>query len=302
MNRTRLAAFTALLLVVGVVLAAPASARRQEPIQLRPSQSVVREYSPLIGSSPVQASGNPGNRNPEICADAPYCDVIPLELSVPDSLRTSDTKDYFLRLAVDWDAATGSDLSIYLYKDPYVSGDQAIASAATASVPEKINIYRPEQSKYILLVFSSGGANQGYSVNAALTVEDFGGAPDFGGVDAPPPPSNSSPQADDEPNFAFEPQDDGPTAAPAESFSPADPLPLADVDQDSSLSALARQRGGLAETLAAPRLNVVEKEEEPPAPVGGATVAVLGGLLPASVVGFSLWLLRRRGGAAATGL
>ncbi len=301
MTRIRLTALLGAMVIAALALAAPALARRQEPIQLRPSQSVAREYPALVGSSPVQSSGNPGNRNPEICSEAPFCDVIPLELSIPDSLRTSDTEDYFLRLSVEWDASTSSDLSIYLYKDPYVSGDAAIASAATASIPEKISIYRPEQSKYLLLVFSSGGANQGYKTTAAVTVEDFGGAPDFGGVDDAPPTTTSD--SDPQEGFDFaEPEQNPPTFSPPPGDPALEPLPLAPIDQDSSLSALARQSGGLAETLAAPRLPVLEEDEAPPAPVAGTTVALLGVLLPATMVGGGLWMLRARGGSSATGI
>jgi hypothetical protein len=293
-------ALLATLLLVGLAL--PASARLQPAIKLKAGQSLKQTYSPLVGAGPVQASGNPGTRNPTVCRDATYCDIVPLELSVPSSLKNSDTEDYFLRLSVKWDASSASDIHIYLYNDPPTT--TAIATSATANNPETLNLYRPEKAKYQLLVYNANGVNRGYEITAAITIEDFGGAPDFGGVSDPPPsaPEQSDSDSDDQ-DFSLEPTPDsstGDSAAPPAAFD-APPPPLADVNQDSSLSALARRRGGLAESLAAPpRINLTQEDEgPPPEPVSGVTVALLGGVLPATLVGGGIWALRRKGGAAA---
>lgn len=291
------------LLAVGL-FAAPAAARQQDPIKLKAPQTVKKAYPALVGAMPAQASGNPGNRNPAICADATYCDVIPLELNVPASLRNSDTEDYFLRLNVAWDASAQSNLSVYLYNSPYKSGDQAIATAATADNPEKMNLYRPEKAAYILLIFNASGVNNGYEVTAALTVEDFGGAPDFGGVDDPPPPSSPSSSNSADNGASFDPGPSSSASPPPASNMPFDPLPapLAEVDQDESLSSLARRSGNFDQSLAAPMVTLQEEKGPPPEPVSGVTVALLGGLLPASLVGAGIWALRRTGGAGSVGI
>lgn len=277
----------------------PASADAQEAIKLTAPQTVVRDYDPLVGTDPANQSGY--TQDPATCASVTHCDTIPLELTVSDELKGSDTEDYFLRIKVEWDNSGGDNLNTYLYDDPY-EGDFYIASGATANMPETINLYRPEKKKYILVVHNTAGVNAGYKLTAAITVEPFGGAPDFGGVNESPnrPTTTTSPSDDDEP--FFDDSDDEPTPPPAivdNGFGP--PPPLADVERDESLSALARDRGGFESSLTAPDFALEEKEAPPPEPVSGATVALLGGLLPASIVGGGVFWLRRKGGTASAG-
>lgn len=280
-----------------------ALADAQEPIKLRTPSNEVREYDPLIGADPGNQSGV--TRDPTNCSSNPYCDTIPLELSVPNDIKNSDTEDYFLRLSVEWDASGGSNIHAYVYDSPY-EGDLPIASSATANNPEAINLYRPEKAAYFLVVTNVSGANTGYKVTAAITVEPFGGAPDFGGVNeggGRPPTTTPPPSDDDDSDFDFGENDDDsfnpPPAAIDNGFGP--PPPLADVNQDESLSALARGRGGFEDSLAAPNLALREEEAPPPEPVAGLTVALLGGLVPAAIVGGGVYVLRRKGGTASAG-
>ena len=278
----------------------PASADAQKAVKLTAPQTVVKEYDPLVGSDPANQHGitkDPGN-----CSSNPYCDTIPIELTVSESLKNSDTEDYFLRLKVEWDNSGGDNVNLYLYDSPH-KGAFFIASSATANMPEVINLYRPEKKAYLLVVHNTSGVNTGYKLTAAITVEPFGGAPDFGGVNENSNrPTTTRPPSNDDDDFEFDDGSDDSTPPPGAVDSGFGPPPLAEVDQDSSLSALARQRGGLADSLTAPVLTLKDKEEPPPAPVSGLTVALFGGLLPASVVGSGIWLLRRKGGAASTGL
>ena len=266
----------------------------------------VREYDPLVGNDPSNFSGI--TRDPANCSSNPYCDTIPLELSVPVDLKDSETEDYFLRLKVEWDNSGSNNVNAYLYDAPY-EGNFPIASSATGNMPETINLYRPEKAAYLLVVHNNTGVNTGYKLTAALTVEPFGGAPDFGGVNEKPatqptqPPSSGGGDDDDEPEFGFDDGSDDsftpPPAAVDNGFGP--PPPLADVERDESLSALARGRGGFEESLTAPSIALQEEEGPPPAPVSGATVALLGGLLPAVAVGGGVFWLRRKGGTATPG-
>jgi len=253
-----------------------------------------------VGSDSVNF--HPFTKDPDNCSSRPYCDTIPIELTVSDSVKNSDTEDYFLRLKVEWDNSGGNNVNLYLYDSPY-KGAFWIAKAATSNMPEIINLYRPEKKAYLLVVHNTSGVNSGYKLTAAITVEAFGGAPDFGGVNEnenPSRPTTTRPPADkNDDDFGFD-EFTAPPPPVDSGFGP--PPPLAGADQDSSLSALARQRGGLADSLAAPRITLVVEEKPPPAPVSGVTVALLGGVLPASVVGSGIWLLRRKGGAASTGL
>lgn len=286
----------------------PAAADQQQPVKLRAPSNEVREYDSLTGTDPANQNGV--TRDPATCASRPYCDTIPIELSVPSDLKNSDTEDYFLRLKVDWNAAGGSNVQTYLYNAPH-AGAAPIASSATANNPEIINIYRPEKAAYLLVVTNVSGVNTGYKLTAAITVEPFGGAPDFGGVNETPnrPPQNRPPSdsgggsGTDDSDSAFDPGSAGSGAPPPviadEGFGP--PPPLADVDRDESLSALARGRGDFESSLTAPDLTLREQEPPPPEPVSGTTVALLGGLLPASIVGGGVFWLRRKGGTATAG-
>ncbi|HUR48083.1 MAG TPA: hypothetical protein VMY88_00940 [Acidimicrobiales bacterium] len=277
-----------------------ASADPQEPVKLTAPQTVVREYDPLVATDPANQSGY--TQDPTTCSTAPHCDTIPLELVVSDELKNSDTEDYFLRLTIEWDNAGGDNVNAYLYDDPY-AGEFYIASGATAEMPEKINLYRPEKKKYILVVHNTTGVNAGYKLTAAITVEPFGGAPDFGGVNENPSrPTTTRPSNDNDDEPFFDDSDDTPAPPPAivdNGFGP--PPPLADVERDESLSALARDRGDFESSLTAPDFTLQEEEAPPPDPVSGATVALLGGLLPASLVGGGVFWLRRKGGTATAG-
>lgn len=280
----------------------PAGATQQEAIKLAAPSNVVREYPALVGTVPVAYNGAPGDNTPGSCSQFTYCDTIPIELSVPSDLKNSDTEDYFLRLKIEWDNTAGNNLDAYLFDSPW-EGNTAIASSATANMPETINLYRPEKPAYILTVLNRSGANSGYKVTAAITVEPFGGAPDFGGVNEGGGPPTTRPPANDDDDFGFDDDDDDftpPPSTPTDSgFGP--PPPLADVDQDASLSALARGRGDFEDSLTAPSVTLQEDEGPPPAPVSAATVALLGGLLPASIVGGGVFWLRRKGGTASAG-
>ena len=298
----------AALVVVGVSVLAvwpgdrPAAADNQEPIKVAAGDTVVREYDPLVGTDPANQPG--ATRDPGQCATVTWCDNIPIDLSVPSDLKNSDTEDYFLRLKIEWDNSGGDNVNTYLYDNPW-EGDAAIASSATANMPETINLYRPEKPSYILVVHNNTGANTGYKVTAAITIEPFGGAPDFGGVNETPNRPPRQPPADDADDSGFE-FDDGeddsftpPPAAVDNGFGP--PPPLADVNRDESLSALARERGGFEDSLTAPRLTLEEEEGPPPDPVSAMTVALLGGLVPAAIVGGGVYALRRKGGTASAG-
>lgn len=303
--RRRLSTLGVLLVAVGAVAVWPgdsALADAQEAIKIKAGATEVREYDPLVGADAGNQNGI--TRDPTNCSTNPYCDTIPLELSVPSDLKESDTEDYFLRLKIEWDPASGSDVHAYMYNSPF-AGETPIASSATANNPETINLYRPEKATYILVLNNVNGVNTGYKVTAAITIEPFGGAPDFGGVNENPnrPTTTRPPAGDnDDSDFEFDDSDDSFTPPPAvidNGFGP--PPPLADVDRDESLSALARDRGGFEDSLAAPNLTLEEQEAPPPEPVSGMTVALLGALLPASIVGGSVFWLRRKGGTASAG-
>jgi len=283
--------------------AGPASADAKEAVKLTAPQTVVRDYDPLVGSDPANQNGL--TKDPNNCSSNPYCDTIPIELTVSEALKNSDTEDYFLRLKVEWDNSGGDNVNLYLYDSPH-KGNFFIASSATANMPETINLYRPEKKAYLLVVHNTSGVNTGYKLTAAITVEPFGGAPDFGGVNENPNrPTTTRPPADNNNDDDFE-FDDGsddsftpPPGAVDNGFGP--PPAFADVQRDESLSALARGRGGFENSLTAPNLTLQEREAPPPEPVSGATVALLGGLLPASIVGGGVFWLRRKGGTASAG-
>lgn len=280
----------------------PAAADAQEAIKLKAPSNEVREYDPLVGADPTNQSGI--TRDPTNCSTNPYCDTIPLELSVPSDLRNSDTEDFFLRLKIEWDGSGQSNIHAYIYDSPY-AGELPIASSATANNPETVNLYRPEKAAYLLVVNNVSGANTGYKVTAAITIEPFGGAPDFGGVSDPPNRPPSQPPADDgdDSDFEFDDEEDDSFTPPPGAIDNglAPPPPLADVNRDESLSALARSRGGFEDSLTAPRLAIEEEEGPPPEPVAGLTVALLGGLVPAAIVGGGVYVLRRKGGTASAG-
>src|SRR5207244_7004579 len=104
----RLAGFAVAAAMLGLLTLTPAmpvSALDQaaNTIRVTENQTVEKDYGPISGSQPlpvVPPSPAPKLNTPERCRQATYCDVIPLEVVLPPTLRPSD--EFFVAVTLDW--------------------------------------------------------------------------------------------------------------------------------------------------------------------------------------------------------
>src|SRR5206468_812280 len=96
----------------------------------------------------------PKLNTPEACKQAAYCDVIPLEVVLPPTLRPSD--EFFVSVSLEWktDKLPGvsaggndyvkptdvNDLDLYVWNEPI--GDAPVQQSSTAAMPEKLRLFR----------------------------------------------------------------------------------------------------------------------------------------------------------------
>ena len=107
----------------------------------------------LASANPLP--GTPRRRRPKLntpehCKQATYCDVIPLEVVLPPTLKPSD--EFFVTVTLEWETdqiqgvpagghdydspRTVNDLDLYVWNDP-VRDEEPTQASATAKLPER---------------------------------------------------------------------------------------------------------------------------------------------------------------------
>ncbi len=135
----RLAGFATSGVLLGLLALSPAmpvSALDQtaQGIRVTENQTVEKEFGPLTLANPAPGLPAPVPRlnTPETCKQATFCDVIPLEIVTPPTLKKSD--EFFVTVSLEWKtervegiSAGGNeyvkpqdinDLDLYVWEDP----------------------------------------------------------------------------------------------------------------------------------------------------------------------------------------
>ena len=322
----RLAGFATSGLLLGVLALSPAMPvsaldRAADGLKVGENQKVEKEFGPIAGQNPLPGLPAPAPKlnTPEQCRQAAYCDVIPLEVVLPPTLKASD--EFFVSVTLEWKteridgiSAGGNeyvkptdvnDLDLYVWNDPINEAQTPVQQSSTSAMPEKLRLFRPAKGKYSIVVFNYSGPNTGYKLTAEYRPENI--VPPFELL--PPEATSATPaepfvppvEAPEAP--AVLPVDNsGPSvtpttvapAAPAE----AKPAPLTPVvvDPDPDFTNFADD--AFDQQLAAPTTDVLTEKQVksvgPPKPASGMTLFFWLAIVPLLLLaGGGIWLSRK---------
>ena len=297
-------------------------------IRVTENQTVEKSYPAMGSMEPLPVglpSPAPKLNSPERCRQVTYCDVIPLEIVLPPTLRPSD--EFFVSVALDWKTETlpgvsvpgkdvtrpadFNDLDLYVWADPAAgrpAEDQPAGQSATASRPEKVRLFRPTKGKYSIVVFNYQGANTGYTLRVEYRPEAI--VPPFESlapgynppVEAPAPslPVEAAGPVATAPVAAPAPPAEPPTAAPAPppEVKPAPLTPVA-VDPDPDFSNFADD--AFDQQLAAPSTDVLQEKQAkavgPPKPASTSGLVFWLAVVPLLLVAAAGFWLSKKGSA-----
>ncbi|HVW33195.1 MAG TPA: hypothetical protein VHL53_11700 [Acidimicrobiia bacterium] len=328
-RRAALAAGAAALALVSLAPAVPVAALDQanNSIRVTENQTVEKSYGPMGSMEPLPVglpSPAPKLNSPERCRQVTYCDVVPLEIVLPPTLRPSD--EFFVSVALDWKTQTlpavsvpgkdvtrpadFNDLDLYVWADPAAgqpADDHPAGQSATASRPEKVRLFRPTKVKYSIVVFNYQGANTGYTLRVDYRPEAI--VPPFESLaptyNPPAPPADTPLTPVEEPEPAGTPPVETPappagppTAAPASppGVQAASPLTPVAVEPDPDFSNFADD--AFDRQLAAPSTDVLQEKQAkavgPPPPASTSTLVFWLAIVPLLLVaGAGFWLSRK---------
>jgi hypothetical protein len=286
------------------------------------NQTVEKDFGPIPGQEPLPGLPAPAPKlyTPTQCRQATYCDVIPLEVVLPPTLRPSD--EFFVSVALDWKTQTLpgvsaggadytkpqdiNDLDLYVWADP--AGDDPVQASSTAARPEKLRLFRPAKGKYSIVVLNYQGPNTGYTLRVEYKPEKIvppfeSLAPDFNPVATPPVPYE--PPVESQPPTTVLPIDtsgqvETPTTAPAPPpEAKAAPLTPVVVQPDPDFTNFAD--GAFDQQLAAPATDVLTEKQVksvgPPKPASTSSLVFWLAIVPLLLAAAGGFWLSRKGSA-----
>ena len=324
----RLAGFATTGLLLGVLALSPAlpvSALDQaaHTIRITENQKVEKEFGPIPAQNPLPGLPAPAPKlnTPEACKQQPFCDVIPLEVVLPPTLKKGD--EFFVRVTLEWKtervqgvSAGGheyvkptdvNDLDLYVWDDPI--GEEPANQSATATQPESLRLFRPSKGKYSIVVFNYAGPNTGYKLTVEYRPEHIvppfeSLAPEFAPVEAPPEPFVAPVQEPEAPPVL--PIDTSgadvtattlPPAPPAEA--PPTPLTPVVIDPDPDFTRFADD--AFDEQFAAPPTDVLTEKQVkaigPPKPASATSLLFWLAIVPLLLLGAGGMWLSKKGSA-----
>lgn len=289
-------------------VAPPAQAIEREGLVIGQDQIVEAEYGTIAANNPAGAA-----HSPDECRIQAYCDAIPLEVIVPDSITEED--EYFIQVLLTWETeqAPGdpvlepegyalNDLDMFIYTDPATeaeaearghtpdtTSDPYVASGASGSTPEQAFLFKPK-GKYWINIVNFIGVNTGFKLKLTWVSEAFPSpferlAPEFA-------PSTTVPRST---TTTTRPApvvvDEGPPptfAAPTPSLAPVEIGTDDDFDPDEF------DTSDFDDELSAPALLDLTPAAARPAPPSGAALFFWLLALPLSLTAAGGFLLSRR--------
>jgi hypothetical protein len=318
-------AVTAVLFgLLALTPALPVSALDQaaNTIRVTENQTVEKNFGPIAAMQPAPGLPAPVPKlnTPERCKQATYCDVIPLEVVLPPTLKPSD--EFFVSVSLDWKTQTlpgvsaggadytkpqdVNDLDLYVWADP--AGEEPVQQSSTGARPEKLRLFRPAKGKYSIVVFNYQGPNTGYTLRVEYKPEKIvppfeSLAPDFNPVATPPVPF-VPPAEESEPPAVLPIDTSGqaetPTTAPAPPPE-AKPAPLTPVvvNPDPDFTNFADD--AFDQQLAAPTTDVLTEKQVksvgPPKPASTPSLVFWLAIVPLLLAAAGGFWLSRRGSA-----
>jgi hypothetical protein len=314
----------AVLAVLSLAPAMPVSALDQaaNTIRVTENQTVEKDFGPITAMQPLPGLPAPAPKlnTPERCRQAAYCDVVPLEVVLPPTLKPSD--EFFVSVSLEWKTQTlpglsaggadytkpqdVNDMDLYVWADP--AGDEPVQQSATATQPEKLRLFRPSKSKYSIVVFNYQGPNTGYRLRAEYKPEKIvppfeSLAPDFNPVATPPVPFTppvEEPAAPSVLPIDTSGQAETPTTAPAPPAE-AKPAPLTPVVVQPDPDFTNFSDDAFDQQLAAPKTDVLTQKQVkavgPPKPASTSSLVFWLAIVPLLLVAAAGFWLSRKGSA-----
>lgn len=317
----RLVSFASTGVLLGLLALSPAmpvSALDQAAgaIRITENQTVEKSFPPLASFNPLPGLPAPAPKfnAPDTCKQATYCDVIPLEVVLPPTLKPSD--EFFVSVSVQWETQQVpktdyttpqdvNDLDLYVWNDPVDEKGMPAQASATATNPEQLRLFRPSKGKYSIVVFNYTGPNTGYKLKVEYKPESIippfeSLAPELNPVATPPMPYEP-PVELTEPEQPTLPIDTSvvetpatPPAPPAEA--PPTPLTPVAIDPDPDFTNFADD--AFDEQLAAPTTDVLTEKQVksvgPPKPASTSSLVFWLAIVPLLLVaGAGLWLSKK---------
>ena len=325
-----LAAGAACVGLLSLAPAVPVSALDQtnNTIRVTENQTVEKSYGPIASMQPLPVSlPSPAPRlnTPEQCKQATYCDVVPLEVVLPATLRPSD--EFFVTVSLDWKTQTQpglsaggkdltrptdfNDLDLYVWNAAAAgqkADDQPVGQSATATRPEKVRLYRPAKGRYSMVVLTYQGIKTCYTLRVEYRPEAIvppfeSLAPDY----TPPiatPPAPFAPVEEAEPPATLPIDTSGPVETPTTAPAPppearAAPLTPVVVDPDPDFSNFADD--AFDQQLAAPSTDVLKEKQVkaigPPKPASTSSLVFWLAIVPLLLVAAAGFWLSKKGSA-----
>jgi len=324
LRRSRLAGFATSGLLLGVLALSPAmpvSALDQAAsgIRVTENQKVEKEFGPIPAQNPLPGLPGPVPKlnTPEQCKQQPFCDVIPLEVVLPPTLRKSD--EFFVSVKLEWKTqrvdgvSSGgheyvkpidvNDMDVYVWDDPV--GTEPAQASATAANPESVRLFRPAKGKYSIVVFNYSGPNTGYKLTVEYKPEHIvppfeSLAPDFSPIATPSDPFVAPVEEPEAPSVLpidTSGADTTPTTLPAPPAE-AKPAPLTPVaiDPDPDFTNFADD--AFDEQLAAPGTDVLQEKQVkavgPPKAASATSLVFWLAIVPLLLLaGGGIWLSKK---------
>ena len=326
----RLAGFAVSGVLLGLLALSPAmpvSALEQSAnaIRVTENQTVEKEFGPIAAANPAPGlpSPAPALNTPESCKQAAFCDVIPLEIVLPPTLKKSD--EFFVTVSLEWktDKLPGlkvgeaeyvkpsdvNDLDLYVWDDPVNEEGTPTQQSSTAALPEVARLFRPAKGKYSIVVFNYAGPNTGYKLKVEYKPENivppFELLPNDAFPVATPPVPYEAPVELPEPETPTLPIDTSGTETPPATapVPPAEaaPAPLTPVaiDPDPDFTNFADD--AFDEQLAGPTTDVLTEKQVkavgPPKPASTSSLVFWLAIVPLLLLGGGGFWLSRKGSA-----
>lgn len=310
----------AMLGLLALSPAMPVSALDQaaNTIRVTENQTVEKDFGPLPSMNPLPGLPNPAPKlyTPESCRQATFCDVIPLEVVLPPTLKKSD--EFFVHVQLEWQTSQipgvdpyskpqdVNDLDLYVWDDPLPETGMPTQASATAAQPEKLRLFRPTKGKYSIVVFNYLGPNTGYKLKVEYKPEAIvppfeSLAPEFTPPVVTPvfePPVELPEEAPAPLPIDTSGQDDTPPAtippAPVETAPPV--LAPVTIDPDPDFTNFADD--AFDEQLAAPTTDILKEKQVkavgPPKPASTSSLVFWLAIVPMLLVAAAgLWLSKK---------
>jgi hypothetical protein len=319
----RLAGFAMSGLLLGVLALSPAmpvSALDQAAngIKITEDQKVEKDFSPIPAMNPLPGLPDPAPKlnTPEQCRQQAFCDVIPLEVVLPPTLKKAD--EFFVSIKLEWTtqridgvSAGGNeyakptdvnDMDLYVWDDPV--GEEPVVRSATSTIPEFTRLFRPSKGKYSIVVFNYSGPNTGYKLTVEYKPEHIvppfeSLAPDFTPIATPSDPFVAPVEEPETPVLPIDTSgaDVTPTTLPAPPAE-AKPAPLTPVAVDPDPDFTNFADDAFDEQLAGPSTDVLTEKQVravgPPKPASAPTLVFWLAIVPLLLLaGGGIWLSKK---------